>query len=129
MGQGGENQMGDAEGNMLKFLRDAQRNLLEIRTAHQHSIQLKYDEQSRITHAQDDQGTWADYRYNENGMLMDAILSSGHQRHYSYDGVLMTLIEDENKKVLLHNSFQARLLILQNFPNRLLFSYFYTPST
>ena len=129
MAQGAPTQMRDAQGNMLKFLRDAQRNLLEIRTPHQHSIQFKYDEQSRITHAQDDQGTWADYRYNENGMLMDAILSSGHQRHYSYDGVLMTLIEDENKKVLLHNSFQGRVLIRQDFGNGRIYSYFYTPST
>ena len=128
MAQGAPTEMRDAHGNVLRFLRDEQRNLLEIRTPHQRSIKFKYDGQSRITHAEDDQGNWADYRYNENGMLIDAILSSGHQRHYSYDGVLMTMIEDENKKVLLRNSFQGRVLIRQDFGNGRIYSYFYTPS-
>jgi YD repeat-containing protein len=128
MAQGAPTEMRDAQGNVLRFLRDAQRNLLEIRTPHQHSIKFKHDEQSRITHAQDDQGNWADYRYNENGMLRDVILSSGHQRHYAYDGILMTVIEDENRNVLLRNSYQGRVLTRQDFGNGRIYSYFYTPS-
>ncbi len=128
MAQGAPTEMRDAHGNVLRFLRDGQRNLLEIRTPHQRSIKFKYDGQSRITHAEDDQGNWADYRYNENGMLIDAVLSSGHQRHYTYDGVLMTVIQDENRKALLRNSYQGRVLTRQDFGNGRIYSYSYTPS-
>lgn len=126
MAQGALTQMRDAQGNSLTLLRDSKRNLLEIRTPHQHSIKFKYDDESRITHAQDDQGNWADYRYDENGMLRDVILSSGRQRHYSYDGVLMTVIEDENRKVLLRNSYQGRVVSAQDFGNGQIYSYAYT---
>jgi YD repeat-containing protein len=54
--QGAAVEMRDAQGNTLKLLRDGKRNLLEIRTPNQHSIKFTYDELSRITRAQDDQG-------------------------------------------------------------------------
>ncbi len=128
MAQGAAVEMRDAEGNTLKLLRDGQRNLLEIRTPNQHSIKFKYDEQSRITHAQDDQGNWSQYHYSSYGMLVDAVLSSGHARHYSYDGLLMTVVEDENRKVLLRNSYQNGFLIRQDFGSGKIYSYSYTPS-
>ncbi len=61
-------------------------------------------------------------------MLIDAVLSSGHQRHYTYDGVLMTVIQDENRKALLRNSYQGRVLTRQDFGNGRIYSYSYTPS-
>jgi YD repeat-containing protein len=128
MAQGAAVEMRDAEGNRLKLLRDGQRNLLEIRTPNQHSIKFKYDELSRVTRAQDDQGNWSQYRYSGDGMLVDAAFSSGHARHYSYDGLLMTQIEDENRKVLLRNSYQNGLLIRQDFGGGKIYSYSYTPS-
>ncbi len=118
----------DAQGNSLKLLRDEQRNLLEIRTPNRHSIKLKYDEQSRIARAQDDQGNWAKYAYNENGMLADVFLSSGHQRHYFYEGLLMTVVEDENRKILLRNSYEYGALKRQQFGNGQIYSYSYRGS-
>jgi YD repeat-containing protein len=59
--QGAPYAMRDADGNTLKLIRDAQKNLLEIRTPHDHSIRFKYDDQSRIVRAEDDQGHWAEY--------------------------------------------------------------------
>ena len=94
MAQGAAVEMRDAQGNTLKLLRDAKRNLLEIRTPNQHSIKFKYDDLSRVTRAQDDQGNWSEYKYSGDGMLVDAVLSSGHARHYSYDGLWMTAVED-----------------------------------
>jgi YD repeat-containing protein len=128
MAQGASTEMRDAQGNSLKLVRDPQRNLLEIRTPHQHSIEFKYDEQSRIAHAQDDQGTWTQYRYNEDGMLTDVIFSSGHQRHYTYDGILMTTVEDENRKVLILNSYKDGGLIRQDFGDGRVYTYVYRPS-
>jgi len=92
MAQSAAAEMRDAEGNRLELTRDAQRNLLEIRTPHQHWIKFKYDDQWRIVRAEDDQGHWAEYHYDGNGMLSDASLSAGKGRHYSYDGDLMTAI-------------------------------------
>jgi YD repeat-containing protein len=124
--QGAPYAMRDADGNTLKLLRDAQRNLLEIRTPHKHSIRFKYDDQSRIVRAEDDQGHWAEYRYDANGMLADATSSSGHARRYSYDGDLMTAIADENQNVLVRNSYERLWLIRQDFGNGEVYSYSYT---
>jgi YD repeat-containing protein len=126
--QGAPYAMRDAKGNTLKLIRDAQRNLLEIRTQRNQSIKFKYDDQSRIVHAEDDQGHSAEYRYDANGMLMDTTFSSGHARHYSYDGDLMTAIADENQNVLVHNSYDHRWLVRQDFGNRIIYSYSYTNS-
>jgi YD repeat-containing protein len=118
----------DANGNTLKLIRDAKRNLMEIRTPHDHTIKFKYDDQSHIVHAEDDQGHSADYRYDANRMLTDATLSSGHARHYSYDGDLMITIEDENQNVLVRNSYDHRWLVQQDFGHREIYSYSYTGS-
>ena len=119
-------EMRDGQGNALKLLRDPQGNLLEIRTPHQHSMKFHYDENSRIIRAQDEQGNWARYQYNEDGLLDEVDLSSGHERHYSYDGLLMTSIEDESHKVLLRNFYEKRALTRQDFGNGQVYSYVYT---
>jgi hypothetical protein len=128
MAQSAAAEMRDAEGNRLELVRDAQRNLLEIRTPHKHLIRFKYDDQWRIVRAQDDQGHWGEYHYDRNGMLSDASLSAGKRRHYSYDGDLMTTIEDENHRVLLRNSYMYRRLSRQDFGNGQVYSYSYEPS-
>ncbi len=72
----------------------------------------------RITRADDDQGHWAEYHYDGNSMLTDAIFFSGRARHYSYEGDLMTVIADENQKVLMvRNSYINRWLVRQDFGN------------
>jgi YD repeat-containing protein len=129
MAQGAPTEMRDTQGNSLRFLRDQQRNLLEIRTPHGHSIKFQYDGQSRIAKAQDDQGQWAEYRYDDNGMLTDMANSSGHRRHYSYEGLLMTVIEDENQNVLLRNSYEYGRLTRQDFGKGRVYSYAYSPSS
>jgi YD repeat-containing protein len=123
--QGAPIEVRDKDGNRLELLRDAQRNLTEIRTPHQHSIHFKYDDQSRIVRAEDDQGHWAEYSYDSNSMLTDAKLSSGHARHYTYEGDLMTEIADENQKVFLRNSYNNHWLVRQDFGDGQAFSYSY----
>ena len=118
--------MRDANGNTLKLIRDAQKNLMEIRTPHDHFIRFKYDDHSRIVRAEDDQNHWAAYKYDANRMLTDATLSSGHARHYSYDGDLMTAIADENQNVLVRNSYERRWLTRQDFAHGEIHSYSYT---
>jgi YD repeat-containing protein len=129
MAQGAAVEMRDAQGNTLQLLRDGHRNLLEIRTPNKHSIKFTYDPESRVTRAQDDRGNWSEYRYSDDGMLTDVILSSGHQRHYSYEGLLIIGIEDENHKTLLRNSYERSNLIGQDFGGGRAYSYLYFPST
>lgn len=129
MAQGAVTGIRDAAGNRLQLVRDAQRNLQEIRTPHDHTIKFRYDDQSRIVHAVDDQGHSAEYRYDGNGMLVDATLSSGASRHYSYNGDLVTSIEDEHQHDLLRNSYDGRQLTQQDFGNGQVYSYSYTSST
>jgi len=123
--QGAAIEMRDANGNLLELIRDAERNLQEIRTPHNHSIKFKYDDQSRITHAEDDQGHSVDYRYDANGMLTDAASSTGHARHYLYEADLMTEIADETQRILLRNTYSNRMLTRQDFGNGEIFSYSY----
>jgi YD repeat-containing protein len=129
LAQGAPTEMRNPQGNSLKLLRDEQRNLIEIRTPRKRSIRFKYDDQSRIVRAEDDFGNWAEYRYNENGMLTNVTYSSGRQRYYSYQDVLMTAIEDENRKMLLRNSYEGGVLTKQDFGNGQVYSYAYTPSS
>jgi YD repeat-containing protein len=126
--QGAPTEMRDQDGNRLQLIRDGRRNLMEIRTPHNHWIKFKYDDQSRIVRAQDDKGQWAEYHYDGNGMLADVTLSSGHKQHYSYAGVLMTAIEDESHRVMLRNSYTATTLTGQDFGNGQIYSYSYVPS-
>ena len=83
------------------------------------------DEVSRIKRAVDDGGHWAQYDYNADGMLNSVILSSGRQRHFDYDGVLMTRITDEIGHVLLKNLYASRFLRQQQFGNGDVHSYRY----
>jgi YD repeat-containing protein len=124
--QGAPVGMRDAHGNMLRLMRDAKRNLQEILTPHNRWIKFNYDGQSRIVHAEDDQGHSATYRYDSSGKLTDAVLSSGHARHYSYDGVLMTAVADENGRVLLRNFYRSSYLVRQDFGAGRIFTYRYT---
>jgi YD repeat-containing protein len=125
LAQGAPTEMIDPKGNRLELRRDSQRNLQEIRTPHGHWIRFSYDSLSRIKRAEDDAGHWAQYEYNSDGMLDTATLSSGRQRHYEYDGTLMIRITDENKRVLLRNRFESRVLQKQEFGNGWFFSYAY----
>lgn len=125
MAQGAPIEMRDAAGNRLELRRDGQRNLLEITTPHGHWIRFNYDHLSRITLAEDDAGHWAKYEYNADGMLMSAILWSGRERHYEYDGVLMTQVIDEGGRVLLRNLYQSGILQRQEFGDGAVCSYRY----
>jgi YD repeat-containing protein len=126
LAQGAATEMSDAAGRKLELRRDGQRRLLEIRTPHARTIKLAYDDQGLIQHAQDDAGHWASYRYDSQGMLTDASLSSGSARHYSYDGTSMTQVEDENRRVLVQNSYQNGYLTRQVFGNGEVYTYAYT---
>jgi YD repeat-containing protein len=126
LAQGAATEMTDASGRRLELRRDRRRNLLEIRTPHARSIRLAYDDYARIQSAQDDAGHWARYQYDSQGMLTDAVLSSGSARHYSYDGTSMTQVEDENRRVLVQNSYKSGYLARQVFGNGEVYTYTYT---
>ncbi len=116
--QGAATEIRSPSGDRLELRRDGQRNLLEIRTPHGHTVKFSYDDHDRIVRAEDDSHNWAQYRYNRAGLLSDVIYSSGKERHYEYDGVLMTWIQAENGRVLLHNSYDEQgLLKRQDFGN------------
>lgn len=123
--QGAPTEMLDASGNLLELRRDPQRNLQEIRTPHGRWIRFKYDDHFRIVQAEDDTRKWTRYTYNSDGMLTDVTFSSGRERHYSYQGILMTQISDEKKNVLLRNWYDNSLLIRQQFSNGEIYSYKY----
>ena len=123
LAQGAPTEMLDPNGNRLELKRNAKRDLQQIITPHGHWIKFQYDEQSRITRADDDAGNWATYGYNADGMLADVTLSSGRERHYSYQKRAMTQIMDEKGIVLLRNWYDRGLLARQDFANGMLASY------
>ena len=124
--QGAAIEMRDANGNRLQLKRDGTRNLREIVTPNGHWIKFAYDGASRITRAEDDGGAWAQYDYNSDGMLANVMLSSGRQRHYQYDGALMTQISDEAGRVLLENWYDKGILSRQQFADGETYSYAYS---
>lgn len=125
MAQGAPTLMRDASGNVLKLLRDKQGNLEEIHTPHKTAMKFRYDGQTRIVRAEDNAGNWTEYQYNSDGMLTDAAFSSGHKRHYNYDGVLMTQILDENQHILVQNTYSDGFLASQDFGDGKICSYQY----
>ena len=128
LAQGAAISIRDADGNELKLNRDAQRNLKEILTPHQRRITFDYDDHARVTEAVDDAGDWTRYGYDAAGMLIYAIHSSGHERHYSYEGALMTAIADENAHILLRNFYQRGFLTRQEYGNGDVYAYRYIVS-
>jgi YD repeat-containing protein len=125
MAQGAPIEMRDRNGNRLELNRDRERNLQEIKTPHGHWIRFTYDDLSRIKRAETDAGGWAQYEYNSDGMLIHVVLSSGRQRHYDYQGKLMTEVRDEVGRVLVHNWYRGHLLTRQAFGDGSAYSYRY----
>src|SRR5262249_19530194 len=105
MAQGAPTEMRNAQGERLQLIRDGQRNLQEILTPHGHWIKFQYDALSRVTYASDDAGQWAKYEYTPDGMLKTAVLSSGKERHYTYDGDQMRMVTDEKGRMLVRNFY------------------------
>jgi len=125
MAQGAAIEMRDAGGSKLQLLRDPDRNLKEILTPHGRWIKFVYDDQARITRAEDDSGQWVTYSYGPGGMLIDRINSSGEERRYEYDGHLMTAITDGQGRTLLRNSYASDVLTRQTYANGDVYTYDY----
>ena len=121
MAEGAPIEMRDANGNSLELKRDRHRNLKEIKTPHGHWIKFNYDDLC-IKRAETDAGDWAQYEYNSDGMLINVVLSSGRQRRYDYQGMLMTEVRDEAGRVLIHNWYEGDLLKRQAFGNGAVYS-------
>lgn len=117
MAQGAPTWMMDQHGDKAEMIRDGQRNLLEIRTPRGRSLRFHYDSHDHIVRAEDDRGDWAAYSYNADGLLTDVVRSDKHERHYSYEGDLMTDVRDESRHLLVHNSYDAGWIVRQDFPN------------
>jgi YD repeat-containing protein len=124
--QGAPFELVDAAGNKLQLNRDRQRNLKEIRTPHGRWIRFEHDNQARIIKAEDDGGNFVQYGYNRAGLLTGVKSSSGAARHYVYDGSYMSDVLDERGRLLVHNLYQGRVLIGQEFANGDVYRYRYT---
>lgn len=130
LAQGAATEIRDEQRDKLELKRNWKRNLLEIVTPHGHWIKFTYDDQARITKAEDDTGKWVRYGYSADryGMLLYAISSSGQERHYQYWGDLMTAVWDGHRHMLLWNtydSYQSRILVRQMFSNGDIYQYRY----
>jgi YD repeat-containing protein len=127
LAQGAATEIRDASGNKLELQRDGQRNLLEILTPHGHWIKFTYDDLARITKVEDDTSKWVQYGYSADsyGMLLYADNSSGQERHYQYQGALMTTILDEHGHVLLRNTYDSGVLVRQVYANGEVYGYRY----
>lgn len=116
----------NAAGDKLLLQRDARRNLQEVLTPHGHWIRLRYDDQARIVQAADDKGSVVRYRYNSAGMLSDVFYSNGAERHYEYQGRLMTAVTDEHGRELVRNWYRNGLVSGQLFDGRDRYAYDYS---
>jgi YD repeat-containing protein len=128
LAQGAPTEIHLASGNRIKLQRDFNRNLRTVSTQQGHSIRFTYDDQSRITKVEDDKGNWVRYEYgsDRDDMLLAAIRSSGEERHYQYQGVLMTTITNERGVVLLRNAYASGVLTRQEYGNGDTYEFSYT---
>jgi len=117
LAQGAPTEMTDSAGHKIELIRDQKRNLQEIRGPDGASIELVYDDRDRIVRAKDGHGHWTRYTYNSSGLLTDVVNSDGTARYYYYENGLLTFIRDEQKRLLLHNSYDKDWLIQQQFGN------------
>ena len=115
----------DAQGNVLRLIRDSEGHLTEIRTPHDHWIRLQYDELFEVTLATDDQGNSVRYFYNQDGMLSDVRWSGGRSRHYAYEADRLVAVTDEQYHVLVQNNYLNGWLVSQSFPNEKQYAYYY----
>jgi len=117
MARGAPTQILEPNGNTVLLIRDAQRNLKEIRTSEGHWIKLLYDDQARVVRAEDHEQHWVTYGYNTDGMLVDVKHSDGSARRYSYVGDLLTWVRDETGRVLIHNWYRNSRVVRQDYSN------------
>src|SRR5260370_33186417 len=127
MAQGAVTEIRDASGSRLELQRDSLRDLKTIQTPHGHWIRITYDDQSRITKADNDKVNLVRYGYGEDrlGMLLYAVQSSGKERHYEYQDRLMTTITNERGRVLLRNIYNSGALVRQEYASGDVFEYRY----
>jgi YD repeat-containing protein len=117
LAQGAATQMVDASGNVLRLVRDPQRNLREIRTPSDRWIKFAYDEQARVVRADTDAGDWVEYRYGTDELLTAVKFSDGRARHYAYAGDMLTWVRDETGRVLIHNWYRDGRIVRQDYSN------------
>lgn len=115
----------DASRNKLKLVRDTDHKLQEVQTPHGHWIKLTYNDQGWITRAEDDLGQWVTYLYSSDGMLTNAISSAGKKRHYEYEGINLTVVRNEEEKILLANSYSQNRVMAQQFADGQVYRYDY----
>ncbi len=125
--QGAVTEIRAASGSRLELGRSSRRDLQTIKTPLGHWIRFTYDDQARITKAEDDKGNWVRYGYGADryGMLLYAIRSSGKERHYEYQNALMTTITNERGHVLLRNTYESGVLVRQEYAKGDVYEYHY----
>ena len=109
--------MTDSAGKKIQLIRDGKRNLQEIRAPDGAAIRLTYDDHDRVLRAEDNQGRWTTYSYDSSGFLMTVNNSLGAARYYFYEEGVLTWIRDEQKRLLVHNTYDKDWLIQQQFGN------------
>jgi YD repeat-containing protein len=131
LAQGAVTEIRAASGSRLQLQRSSHGDLQAIKTPHGHWIRFTYDDQSRITKAEDDKGNWVRYGYgaDRHGMLLYAIQSSGKERHYEYQNALMTTITNERGRVLVRNTYNSGVLVRQEYGNGDVYEYRYIWNT
>ena len=117
LAQGAPTEMTDSAGNKIQLIRDGKRNLQEIRAPDGAVMRLAYDNHDRIVRAEDNQGHWTKYSYDSSGFLTTVDNSFGAARYYFYEEGVLTWIRDEQKRLLVHNTYDKDWLIQQQFGN------------
>lgn len=128
LAQGAAYEIRNAAGDKLILKRDGERNLEEVLTPNGHWIRVQDDDQGRIVRASNDEGETVSYQYSAEGMLTDVLNSNGTERHYQYDGRLMTEVTDGQGNALVRNWYQDGEVVRQLFNGRDLYTYQYTPA-
>ena len=97
--------MRSPDGEEIRFVRDAVRNLKSITSPHGHWVQFSYDGGNRVVEAHDDAGNSVFYAYDPKGRLAEIRKNGSVLWRFSYDETGMTRVERSGKEDVVMNEY------------------------
>jgi len=123
LAQGAATEIRNPQGQRIRLVRDAQRNLRRLISPNNRTIDFIYNG-TRIDAAQDDHGRSVGYFYDDAGHLTAVSDYATQWTRFTYDHDLITRVQDETG-VLLTNTYDNRRVVEQKVADGSVYRYRY----
>jgi YD repeat-containing protein len=122
----------NAQGQELKFDRDANRRLMRLTSPNGSWLSLSYGPRDHISEMKDSRGRTVRYGYDEQNRLTTVTYPSGEVYHYEYDGTqhLLTFSVAPDAKaaprIMLRNEYENGRVVKQTLADGDVYAYQYS---